>query len=411
MGRRAACSIRHTNCPAKSPDVATRAKASCELGWTLLPAGELAHAEELFQSGLHELPADPQFDPARVLCLIDGSEIAYRNGDAHEALLRTEAAERTFNQSLVRSPVEELNLLLALADGYATTGQFRESDAAFRRASARMSSLGYDDTQKAVKLFNDWGLMLSDAGRPLQAEDAYRRAIEIGRTNQTEDEVLPEILHNYSAVLRELGKLHEAQDYSERAHQKALLTGNQILANQSDLQRARIYRDEHEYDRAAAILAEVEPKMRSSLPPGHYALAVCQSDKSLLAEAQGNLTLAWQLANEAVVTDEASIKTGGQGAVYLPSFLVRRSNIELEVGKPDAAVADAAKAVSLLQDKMEPGTLSSSLGRAYLALARAFAAQGKREDARESSRAAFENLQFSVGATHPDTLSAKKLLS
>ena len=115
-----------------------------------------------------------------------------------------------------------------------------------------MTSLGYDETQKAVKLFNDWGLMLSDAGRPLQAADAYRHAMEIDRTNQTEDEVLPAILHNYSAVLRELGKLHEAEDYAERAHQKALLAGNQILANQSDLQRARIYRDEHEYDRRSA---------------------------------------------------------------------------------------------------------------------------------------------------------------
>ncbi len=329
----------------KAPDVATRAKAACQFGWALLPSGELARAEQLFQSGLRELPSEPQFDPVRVLCLIDGAEIAYRNGNAREALVRTEAAERTFNQSPVQSPVEELNVLIALADAYGTTGQFRESDAAFRRASARMSSLGYDDTQKAVKLFNDWGLVLSDAGRPLQAADAYRRAIEIDRTNQTEDEVLPTILHNYSGVLRELGKLHEAEDYAERAHQKALRTGNQILANQSDLQLARIYRDEHEYDRAAAILADLEPKLRNSLPPGHYAFAVLQSEKSLLAEAQGNLTLALQLGNEAVTSDEAAIKAGGQGAVYLPSFLVRRSTFELENGRVDEAIADASQAV------------------------------------------------------------------
>jgi tetratricopeptide (TPR) repeat protein len=393
-----------------APDLATRAKASCELGWSLIPSGELARAEELFQSGLRQLPAEPQFDPVRVLCLIDGAEIAYRNGSAREALARTETAERTFKHSPVQSPVEELNVLIALADAYGTTGKFRESDAAFRRAAARMSSLGYDDTQKAVKLFNDWGLMLSDAGRPLQAADVYRRAIEIDRTNQTEDEVLPTILHNYSGVLRDLGKLREAEDYAERAHQKALLVGNQILANQSDLQRARIYRDEHQYDRAAAILAELEPKLRSSLPPGHYAFAVFQSDKSLLAEAQGNLPLALQLGNAAVETDQAAIDAGGQGATYLPSFLVRRSNLELETGRVDEAVADSSKAVQLLKSQMEPGTLSSSLGRAYLALARALAAQGKRADSREVSRVALENLQPSVGPSHPDTLRAKRLL-
>lgn len=392
-------------------DPATRAKASCELAWSLVPGGELARAESLFQEGLKQLPNQPQYAPVRVLCLMRGSEIAYRNGQGNEVLERARAAERMLNESPARHPVEELNVLMTLAGAYGAAGKFREANAAFERASARMNSLGYDETQKAVRLFNDWGLTLSDAGRPLEAANAYWRAIEISRANQTEDAVLPTLLHNYSAVLRELGRLHEAADYSERAHQRAVKVGDQMLASQANLQRARIYRDEHDFARAAAILAEMEPQLRRALPPGHYAFASFASDKSQLAQAQGNLPLALQLANEAVAIDEAAIKAGGQGKIYLPTLLVRRSAVELEMGNRDQAAADAARAVELLHANLEPGTKSSNLGRAYLALGRALAAQGKNEEARLISRAAVENLEVSVGTHHPDTRSAERLLS
>ncbi len=393
------------------PDPATRAKAACEFGWALLPVGESERAETLFQTALHELPENAQYDPVRVQCLLDGGEIAYRNGDSHEQLRRTQLAERVFNNSPVRSPVAELNVLVGLADGYAAIGRFAESDAAFRRASARMASLGYDKTQKAVKLLNDWGLMLTDAGRPLPAADAFRQAIEINRTNQTEEEVLPAILHNYSAVLRELGKLTEAADYAERAHQKAVQANNHILATQSDLQRARIYRDQHDYQRSHDILSNLEPILRTSLPPGHYAFAILSSENSLLAEAQGDLPSALRLANEAITIDETASKLGGQGAIYLPAFLVRRSNIELEMNNVTSAEADAARAVRLLKDKTEAGAQSSTLGRAYMALARAMAANGKSTEARTMAYAALQNLQSALGSDHPETIKAAKLLS
>ncbi len=57
-----------------------------------------------------------------------------------------------------------------LAGIYGDAGRFRESNTAFERASALMTNLGYDQTQRAVKLFNDWALILTFAGRQLQAE-------------------------------------------------------------------------------------------------------------------------------------------------------------------------------------------------------------------------------------------------
>jgi tetratricopeptide (TPR) repeat protein len=313
------------------------------------------------------------------------------------------------NESPVKSPVDEMNVLIALADAYGVSGQFRESDHTFDRASGVMTTLGYDDTQKAVKLFNDWGLMLGDAGRPLQSANAYRRAIAINRTDQTESTVLPTLLHNYSIALRDLGRFAEAADYSDRARQRAHMTGNEILVTQASLQRSRIYRDQHQYAETQAILQELEPKLRSILPPGHYAFASFASEKSLLAEAQGNLPLAMQLANEALAIDEQAVKAGGQGAVYLPILLVRRSAVELKMGKQEQAAADAARAVDLLRTNMEPGALSSTMGRACLALGRALQMQGRSEAARSAFNSAAVNLQDTLGADHPETRAALEL--
>jgi tetratricopeptide (TPR) repeat protein len=262
-----------------------------------------------------------------------------------------------------------------------------------------------------VKLFNDWGLMLSDAGRPLDSAEAYRRAIEITRTSKTEDEVLPALLHNYSGVLRELGRVNEAADYSKRAHEKAVHANNEIVAMQSDMQMVRIYRDQHAYARAQALAAELDNQLRKSLPPGHYAFALFTSDRSLLAEAQGDVKTALQLANEAVAMDENAVTTGGQGAMYLPALLTRRSRIELEAGSSNTAQADADRAVRLLKDRMEAGSFSSNLGRAYLALASALAAKGRHEESRAMSRMAYDNLRATLGSEHPETLNASKLLN
>ena len=391
------------------PDRSTRAKASCMLSFEMVPIGDLARAESLVQEGLREMPNQPQFGPERVHCLVRGSEIAYRNGDSRLAVARAQEAERLLKELPVHSPLQDLDVLGNVAGVYGGAGRFIEANAAFERASVLMTSLGYDETRKAVELFNDWALTLTFAGRPLEAEKAYRRAIEISRINQADDAVLPTLMYNYGAALRELGRLPEAADYAERAFAKAQSAGDQILINQTTLLRARVYRDRREFRRAASMFAEVEPRLRQTLPPGHYAFASLVSDKSLMAQMQGDFTTALQLADQAVAMDEATVKAGGQGAAYIPSLLVRRSAAELELGQKDRALADAAKALTLQQSATQPGTFSCTTGRAYLALGRALESQGQLEEARSAYRSAAEQLQSTLGPDHSDTRAARKL--
>ena len=385
-----------------------RARASCVLSGALLPVGELARAEALFQQGMNELPRDPRFSLDRAFCLLRGSEAAFHSGNSNQAIERAESAERIFKGSTVQPDFQELNLLVNLAGVYGDAGRFRESNAAFDRASALMTNLGYDETQRAVKLFNDWALILTFAGRQLQAEQVYRRAIEAGRSSPTQNTLPPVLLYNYSGVLHDLGRFREAKEYADQASTKARDAGDAILVDQIDLQLARTYRDQHDWSRADALFSNLEPRLRRKLPPSHYAFAVLASDKSLLAEARRDLPAAIRLANEAIAIDEASIKRSGPCAIFLPVLLVRRSVVELELHQAPQAAADADRAIALFSKAFDDGTLSSHVGRAYLAQGRVLQQEGKLTEAREAFSLATMHLEETLGPNHPDSRMARE---
>ena len=72
-----------------------------------------------------------------------------------------------------------------------------------------------------MKFFNDWALILTYAGRQLQAEQVYRRAIDAGGTSPNENTLPPVLLYNYASVMRDLGRVPEAKEYADRAAARA----------------------------------------------------------------------------------------------------------------------------------------------------------------------------------------------
>ena len=384
-----------------------RARASCVLSGALLPVGDFPRAEALFQQGMNELPSDRQFSLDRALCLLRGSEAAFHSGNSNQAIERAQTAERIFKQSPVQPDFQELNLLENLAGMYGDIGRFRESNAAFERASALMTNLGYDETQRAVKLFNDWGLFLTYAGKQVQAEQVYRRAVEAGGTSPSQDSLPPVFLYNYAAVLRDLHRNSEAREYADRASARARDAGDTILIDQIDLLLARIYRDEHDWPRAEALFSDLAPRLRRHLPQLHYAFAALTSDRALTAEARGDLTAALRLSNDAVDIDEASMRRGGPCAAYLPVLLVRRSVVELELRQTQHAEADTSRALALFRKAFADGELSSHVGRAYLSQGRVLQQEGKLLEAREAFNMAAKHLDNTLGPDHPDSRIAR----
>jgi len=391
-------------------DRSIRARASCALASAVSLAGEHQRAEALAQEGLRELGNESLFASDRMFCLLRGTEVARERGDSRESIGRAEAAQRTLQHLPFESGLTGSQLLMDEAESYRYAGEYEKANAAFAQASTQLTALGRDDTQTAVTLFNNWGTVLVLAGRPKESEKVLHRAIEVSRAGQTEDAVSPMLLVNYARSLRELHQTDKAADYAERGYAKAQRAGAQVVVGQSLLLRSVIYTDMGDLSRAAAMLDEVEPRLKRGLPAGHIAFASLASDRALVAVARGDLHEALEHANEAVAISEAAMKTGRLGGDYLPLFLTRRSEVELELGNAKLAEADAIRGLNVLQGSAQVGTYSSILGRAYLALGQALQAQGRTGDALTAFRSAAENLQDSLGPDHPDTQSAQHLM-
>jgi eukaryotic-like serine/threonine-protein kinase len=390
-------------------DPSIRAKASCVLAGAMVPLGDLPRAEALYQEGLRELGNAPQFASERAACLLHGSEVAYRNGNSQEAIARARAAEQAIQRSPVQWNLEGLNILVNLATVLGDSGNFREAETIFQQASDLMTTLGYDDSQKAVKLFDDWGLTLSYDGRELEALRLYRRALDISRNDETNSAVAPDLLFNYASLLDTLGQKTEAARYLSLASQKARELNDNVLVDNADLMQAWMFTGAHAFAQATRQVDELEQRLRKRYAPEHYVFAELSSARAGIALGRGDLPSAARFAREAVEIDEASIRRIGQCAALLSTLLVSKSGVDLKMGEREQAAADVRRAIKLLEDREDPSILSSNVGRAYLALALALEAEGKPDEAQIAARKAYANLQTTLGSDQPDTRSARQL--
>jgi tetratricopeptide (TPR) repeat protein len=310
-------------------------------------------------------------------------------------------------QALDESPVHSDNLRLTvlsdLGAAYTLSGQSAKALPLYEQTAALLSKLGYDETRTAVDLFDAWGFSLVMAGRLFDAEKIFRRALDVTRAKDLEDAASAELLQKYSNVLYELARFKEAQPYGERALEKAKNMGGQVTIEQAMLNLARIYREEHDFDRSQAMLDKAEPLLRRDLPAGHYAFGKLAGDRALLAASRGDFTAALRLNSEALSIMEAGTKAGRQG--WVASYLADRSGFELALHEPEKAYEDIEKVFAT--PGMRSGTISAPDARLCLARARALQALGRTTEAQAAARTAIDEFEQTVGPDYPGLREAR----
>ena len=388
-------------------DRSTRARVSCTLATAIGRGSDLPRAEALIQEGISGLPDAPHFVLDRILCLLSANELAQERGNVEQEVSLAEAARRLLRQSPFRTEFREFDILSHLASSYRHAGRFTDAAVTFREASRKLAALGRGETRRAGVLYNNWGMVLLQTGQPHEAETMFRRAISIRSGGENEESASPVQLANLARALGEMRRYAEAADYAERAYALAQRGGNQVAVIQSLLVRSGIYCALGDVKRSAEALSEVEPRLRRSLPAGHIVFASLMSSQAMLAEAQGDLERASDLATRAMRLAES--KPGREAAWYLQAFLARRSEIDLKHGRAREAADDAARALQVLQKIMQPGSFSCDIGRASLAHGRALRALGQHDEARAALLTSAEHLERTLGPDHPDTRSARQL--
>ncbi|HEX3915109.1 MAG TPA: protein kinase [Steroidobacteraceae bacterium] len=392
-------------------DEALKGRASCEFANTLARDQDLDRAESLFQQGQRELAGDPRYAIERSACLRAGSEVARARGETAVGIERAREGLSVLMASPLRTDAAEMSAALDLASAYSEGGQDPAALVQFERAAKLQSELGLDESNFAVLLYNNWALELDQVGRPLEAEKIYRRVLSISRDSEAAGAVSPMVLNNYARILRELDRFNEAIPTAEQAYERAVQVRSELAISQSLMERCALYTVTGQLDRADAMLALVEPRLQKSLPAGHYAFAALASRRASIALARKDLKAAMQQSDRAVAMLEAAIKAGNEGAFLLPILLIDRSDINRGAGRFDNAAQDADRAMHLLLAAVSPGSYSSKVGLARLALARAFDSEHRVDEARAQARIAAEQLEKTLGIDHPDAQSARRLAS
>jgi serine/threonine protein kinase/Tfp pilus assembly protein PilF len=389
----------------KMTEHSTRARAACTLADALANTGEGERAEELVRDGLAELPDQPQYALDRIDCLRRGSLVARLTGHAALGVERAEAAKKLFAQLPFPSTVLEMRVWLDLAESYREAGRLQEAVAAFEIANNRLTALGRQNTQAAGTLYNNWGVSLFQLGQPLRAEQLYRRAIEISRSDSGEKSVSPMVLNNLATTLSELGRIPESARFAEKAYAQARRAGDEVVVNMALLRRASAYSKLGDFMHADEMLSEVEPRLVKMLPPGHVAFSALDLAYAQLAQARGDFPAAIAAANRAVAAANPHDPFGA------PVVLIQRSEIELAMRRSGDAREDAMRAIDLQRTVVAPDAQSSRLGRAYVALGQALLASGRVEEAHSALGSALDQLRPTVGPEHPLVRLTEKLIA
>ena len=387
------------------PDPATRTRAACAWASALADQGKRDESARIFADALAGLPDRVEYRFDRVNCLLLASNAALALGEADVGVQRAEEAQRLMPELPFPSPVLEQRAWQGVAEAYRVAGHFRKADAAFGVAYEKLKALGRDDTQRAGTLFNNWGVALTQMGQSLRAEVLLHRAIEISRADDAGKGVSPMLLNNYARALQQLDRSSEAAGYADRAYVEARGSGDEVITNMTLALQATIRRSRGDLEGAEQALDEVEPRLRSMLPAGHYAFATLASERSMLSAARHDFPAALALANQALAIAESSPSS----TFVVPVVLVRRSRLELAMDRPRDAEADAARALDLERSMLAAGARSSLLGRIWLALGQAQSANGKSADAQRAFAEALAQLGPTVGPDHPDTRLAQSL--
>jgi serine/threonine protein kinase/tetratricopeptide (TPR) repeat protein len=390
----------------RESDPATRARAGCALADALAREdGGRQESLRILDEAIAGLPDEPQYRFDRIGCLLKGSDAARAVGDVRLGVQRAEAARLQLAELPVPSVALEMQSAIELAESYRVAGDLVKADRAFGDAYDRLRALGRDETQQAGTLLNDWGVALDQVGQPLRAEALLRKAIGISRTDDRGGGVSPMLLINYGRALVDLDRNEEAASYADRAYAEARRSDNALVANMALTLQEVVRRNLGDVDGAERAIDEVVPRLRETLPPDHYAFALTLSERSLNAVARHQDAAAFELANRAV----EMMRGPSVNSLLIAKVLERRAALEVAAGRSREGEADAAQAVALVKSALPPTQPSTMLGRAYLTLGKAQAANGRHDEARERFASAAAQFRTTLGADHPRTRAAEQL--
>ena len=392
----------------RDTDLSLQTDIECQIAAQHSTAGAFDLARRMFDAALARLRTLSSSDPGSLAgCLFQSSEAHNYRGEPAAALADAQAALDLLGTPRPGQRTLAIQLRTALADSQGNLGRSADAVDAYRWALAELDAMGRGRTQLAVALYNNLGRLLSIAGQPLQAAQAYEQALTVERGFGG---AAPEatLLGNYAKMLTELGRPREAMPLIEQALAEAEAKGNQhFLVPAIALQGAPAWCAVEDLARCAELLASARAGLSVALPAGHPRLGTLETVQAQLALQRADPSQARVALERAVAIFDAATDSNRAGIRAL-TLLART---EQQLGALDAAEAHAARAVAQARAALAGFPHSEWLGSALVAQGLVEQARGQPAAAQAAWRAAQVELQATAGAAAPASAEVARLLA
>ncbi len=351
---------------------------------------------------LEQISNRPEHLQLRAECLTRFSDFGYVDGDG-EAMIRhaSEALrilERLPDQSLVR----RIDAQASLAYGYYLARETAKADETYALSMASIEAAGRERTLLAADILNNWSLVHFQ-GDIRKAEPLLRRALDLRRSLEGEDGVVPSLSHNYAGVLLRLGRFTDAIPVFEETIRTARARQEFRIMFDAMMELAEVYILAGRLNEAEAQLAQLvpyyeHPRFQSNR---RAQLAYYQAH---LAEKRGNCAAARERYLESTQLFDKSTQKIAMN-VYTLAGLAR---CESALGHFEAAKDAAQRALQLAKSFAAPEAPSYLVGTALLATGDQQRAQNDHENSSASYRDALKHLERTLGPDHALTREARE---
>jgi tetratricopeptide (TPR) repeat protein len=323
------------------------------------------------------------------------------------ALNYIEEAYQLQLQSPIRSPWVLAQLDGELAHAYGLNGKSDLAQERYESAWKVFEAIGRDESHVAMGVLNGWGILAMGTGDPAASLKIFDRAVEIARKRLPAGHPPPDLLFNQAMALAALGRYDEAARQLDRLRKRALADNNENMAAGAVAGAADVNLQAGDIAGAEQRLNSLTDAERATLLPDTarmLRLAVVRA--RLLAKQQK-----YDAAEKVLTPVLASFERKGAILRRRVIAMTFHADLLLAMGRIDAAAVEAQRALEMAQLTRGKKLHSDLVGLARSAQGRIQLAQGERAAAVRSLQAAIEDLEFTLGAEHPDTRAAQALIA
>jgi serine/threonine-protein kinase len=386
----------------RNPDPEIKARLHCETGGTYARIGDIPAAKQHVDAGL---AMSGDFLQAKIICLQARGRVKWRTGDIDGMLNDDELALNILRTSGLVRPELNAALLAETANAELELGHATEAEHDYSTALEQLTKAGLGNRLTAMTIHSNWAAVGNYVGNPRDALTHLDIASAIQRKHIGANQAQTLSSTNHALVLRNLAHYDDALREYRLGLELAVSDRDTLSIVSAELGMSITLLELGHTAEAEQLLKHASLMVEKELSGDAFAAQDVLHVSGVFALKQRRYDDAISLFSQKI-----QFLSKHNGMAMLAHPLILRGRAHLAKGNLSAALSDATQAYDTSRSVQGNLPYSSYSGNAALLLARVEARRNQPDAARMWATIACQQLQGSLGDTHPTTIEAKQLL-